>query len=58
MPSIYDGIMNKISKRNSIAHTERSIENPVLVSLPQTMGAYLTVTLSCLNSCEDKIKFI
>jgi len=58
MSSIYDGIINEILKRNSIAHTDKSVENLVLVSLPQTTGACLTMALSCLNSCEDKIKFI
>ena len=50
--------MNEIFKRNSIVHREKSVKNLVLVSLPQTVGACLTITLSCLNSFEDKIKFI
>jgi hypothetical protein len=58
MPSIYDEIMNEILKSDSIVHTDKSVENLVLVTLPQKTGVCLTMALSYLNSCDDKIKFI
>jgi hypothetical protein len=50
--------MNETLKHISFAYTGQWVENSIPFSWPHAMKACLTMSLLCLNSCEDKMIFI